>query len=278
MGATFSPQTRQPVVFLPHGGGPWPFVKLGWENQPGYKAEYESLYAYLQSVAQASPTPPKAILVISGHWEARVPTVQTSPQPSLLFDYYGFPPEAYQITWPAPGAPELAARVRSLCEAAGFATAADADRGYDHGTFIPLKVTWPQANIPTIQLSLVAGLDAGLHVRLGQALAPLRDEGILILGSGMSYHNLRELFDPSAAIPVAEAFDTWLQAAATAAPATRDEALIAWQAAPGARRAHPREEHLLPLMVIAGAAGDDRLHTAWTGTFLGSRISAFGTN
>ncbi len=274
---TTKAQSRMPVVFLPHGGGPWPFVKIGWENAPGYQAEYDSLYAYLQSVAHSTPTPPKAILVISGHWETRVPTVQTHPQPPLLYDYHGFPPESYEITWPTPGSPELAARVRTLLEHAGFASAEDAARGYDHGTFIPLKVVWPEAKIPTIQLSLVATLDADTHIRLGKALAPLRDEGVLIVGSGMTYHNLRELFDRDTAVPVAEAFDAWLQAATTAAPAARDAALTAWESAPGARRAHPREEHLIPLMVVAGAAGDDVLSTAWSGTFLGSRITAFAT-
>lgn len=268
---------RMPVIFLPHGGGPWPFVKLGWENAPGYKDEYNSLYTYLQSVAKRVPLPPKAVLVVSGHWETRVPTVQTNPNPPLLFDYYGFPPEAYELTWPAPGSPELAARVRALLEHAGFPTAEDPERGYDHGTFVPLKVTWPEANIPVVQLSLVAGLDPALHLRLGKALAPLRDEGILIVGSGMTYHNLREMFDREQAAAVADAFDAWLQAAATAAPAARDAALAAWTAAPGARRAHPREEHLIPLHVIAGAAGDDVLRTAWSGTFLGARISAFET-
>jgi len=269
--------TRQPAVFLPHGGGPWPFVKLGWENAPGYKAEYDSLYGYLQSVAASSPTPPKAILVISGHWEASVPTVQTNANPPLLFDYYGFPPEAYELTWPAPGSPALAARVRALLQAAGLPSAEDGERGFDHGTFIPLKVIWPEADVPTIQLSLVAGLDPETHVRLGRALAPLRDEGVLIIGSGMSYHNLRELFDREAAAPVAEAFDAWLREAATAAPARRDAALIGWETAPFARRAHPREEHLIPLHVIAGAAGDDPLHVAWSDTYLGTRISAFAT-
>ena len=274
---TTNTSARQPVVFLPHGGGPWPFVTLGWENAPGYKAEYDSLYAYLQSVATQSPAPPKAILVISGHWEERVPTVQTHPAPPLLYDYYGFPPEAYEITWPAPGSPALAARVRALLEAAGFPSAEDAERGFDHGTFVPLKVTWPEARIPTIQLSLVAGLDPETHLRLGRALAPLRDEGVLIVGSGMSYHNLREMFDRERAIPVAEAFDAWLQDAVARPPAERDAALAAWTQAPGGRRAHPREEHLIPLHVIAGAAGDDRLQTAWSGTFLGVRITAFAT-
>lgn len=269
--------SRMPVVFLPHGGGPWPFVKIGWENQPGYQAEYDSLYAYLQSVARSAPVTPKAILVISGHWETRVPTVQTHPRPPLLYDYHGFPPESYEITWPAPGSPELAARARALLEQAGFPTAEDAARGYDHGTFIPLKVTWPEADIPTVQLSVMASLDPEAHIRMGKALEPLRDEGVMIVGSGMSYHNLRELFDRNAAAPVAEAFDAWLQEAVTGTPAARHAALTAWAAAPGARRAHPREEHLIPLHVIAGAAGDDVLRTAWSGTFLGARITAFAT-
>jgi aromatic ring-opening dioxygenase catalytic subunit (LigB family) len=264
-----------PVSFIPHGGGPWPFVKLGWENAPGYQAEYDSLYAYLQSVARLPKTPPKAVLVISGHWEERVPTVQTHPQPPLLFDYYGFPQEAYELTWPAPGSPELATRVREVLEGAGFATAEDAERGFDHGAFVPLKVVWPEPKIPTIQLSLVAGLSPETHLRLGRALAPLRDEGVFIVGSGMSYHNLREMFDRERAAPVAEAFDAWLRNAAAKPAAERDAALAHWAEAPGAKRAHPREEHLIPLLVIAGAAGEDALRLAWSGTFLGVRISGF---
>ena len=204
---------RMPVAFAPHGGGPWAFVKLGWEDQPGYKAEHESLFRYLESVAQLPKTAPKAVLVISGHWEEYVPTVQTNPNPPLLYDYFGFPPEAYQIQWPAPGSPALATRVRTLLADAGFGTAEDAERGFDHGTFIPLKVIWPNAEITTIQLSLVGGLDPQTHLRLGRALAPLRDEGVFIVGSGMSYHNLREMFDRERAIPVAEAFDAWLREA-----------------------------------------------------------------
>ncbi|HEX2612749.1 MAG TPA: class III extradiol ring-cleavage dioxygenase [Fibrobacteria bacterium] len=265
--------TRMPVAFVPHGGGPWPFVKIGWNDQ----AEFDSLHGYLQSVAHLPKVAPKAVLVISGHWEARVPTVQSHPNPPLLFDYYGFPPEAYQITWPAPGSPVLADRVRAVLEAAGFQAAEDAERGYDHGTFVPLKVTWPEPAFPIIQLSLIAGLSPEAHLRLGQALAPLRDEGVYIVGSGMSYHNLREMFDRERAIPVAEAFDAWLREAATLPPKDRDAALARWAEAPGARRAHPREEHLIPLLVIAGAAGEDPLRLAWNGTFMGVRISAFET-
>lgn len=276
-GSTLNPMTtsRMPVAFLPHGGGPWPFVKLGWENAPGYREETESLYAYLQSVAKLPKTPPKALLVVSGHWETRVPTVQTHPNPPMLYDYYGFPPEAYRIEWPAPGSPVLAARVREALEAAGFQTAEDDERGYDHGAFVPLKVAYPNADVPAIQLSLVAGLSPETHLRMGRALAPLRDEGVFIVGSGMSYHNLRDMFDPERAIPVAEAFDAWLREAATLPAKDRDEALVRWTEAPGARSAHPREEHLIPLMVVAGAAGEDRLRPSWNGTFLGVRISGF---
>src|SRR5690606_38607398 len=128
----------------------------------------------------------------------------------LLFDYYGFPPEAYQITWPPPGSPVLAARVREVLEAAGFQAAEAPERGYDHGTFVPLKVTWPEPPVPVVQLSLIAGLSPEAHLRLGRALAPLREEGVFLVGSGMTYHNLREMFDPAKAVPVAEAFDAWL--------------------------------------------------------------------
>jgi aromatic ring-opening dioxygenase catalytic subunit (LigB family) len=262
---------RMPVAFVPHGGGPWPFVDIGWND----KAEYDSLFGYLQSVAKLPKAAPKALLVISGHWETRVPTVQTHPNPPLLYDYHGFPPEAYALTWPAPGSPTLAARVRELLGRAGFATAEDPERGFDHGTFIPLKVTYPNAGVPTVQLSLVGGLDPQTHLRLGQALAPLRDEGVFIIGSGMTYHNLREMFDPARAVPVAEAFDAWLRDAATRPAEERDAALADWALAPMARRAHPREEHLIPLLVVAGAAGGDALRRAWNGTFLGARLSAF---
>jgi aromatic ring-opening dioxygenase catalytic subunit (LigB family) len=258
-------KTRMPVAFFPHGGGPWPFVDLGI----GSKAELDALAAYLRSIHQ----PAKALLVVSAHWEEAVPTVMTSEHPPMLYDYYGFPPEAYEITWPAPGHPALASRVRDLLGAAGFETKADPERGYDHGTFVPLKLAYPDANVPVVQLSLKQGLDPREHLAMGRALAPLRDEGVYIVGSGMTYHNLRA-FAPSAK-PVSEAFDTWLSAAATSAPKERDERLSEWSAAPSARLAHPREEHLLPLMVIAGAAGDDRGVRAYDGTIRDLRLSAY---
>lgn len=259
---------RMPVVFAPHGGGPWPFVDVGFA-----KSEVDQLAAYLRSLRDLPKVTPKALLVISAHWEEAVPTVMTSPKPPMLYDYYGFPPESYAISWPAPGNPQLAARTQALLGAAGFKTAADDKRGFDHGTFVPFKLTYPDANVPTVQLSLKAGLDPAEHLAIGRALAPLRDEGVFILGSGMTYHNLRAFRDPRA-IPVSEAFDSWLREAAVKPAEERDRLLTAWATAPAARQAHPREEHLLPLMVVAGAAGADRGHIAYNGSMSGMRLSA----
>lgn len=198
----------------------------------------------------------------------------TSEHPPLLFDYDGFPPESYKLTWPAPGSPPLASRVRALLEGAGLKTGEDATRGFDHGAFVPFKVTWPNAEIPTIQLSLKQGLDPAVHLAMGRALQPLRDEGVLILGSGMTFHNLRAFGDPRAPA-VARSFDAWLVEAATARNPKRDQQLLGWERAPAARQAHPREEHLIPLMVVAGAAGDDEGKLAWSGTMFGCQLSAF---
>jgi aromatic ring-opening dioxygenase catalytic subunit (LigB family) len=262
--------TRLPVAYIPHGGGPWPFVEMGM----GERHELDALTAYLAGLPALTPTRPRALLVISAHWEEPVPTVMTSERPPLLFDYYGFPPAAYELTWPAPGEPTVAARVQELLRGAGFSPAANATRGFDHGTFVPLKVAYPAADLPTVQLSLKRGLDPAEHLALGKALAPLRDEGVFIVGSGMSYHNMRG-FRRGAGRSDSETFDAWLRTAATAAPASRTQLLSAWAAAPAARAAHPREEHLLPLMVIAGAADDDLGRIAYNDTFADVRLSAF---
>jgi aromatic ring-opening dioxygenase catalytic subunit (LigB family) len=260
---------RMPVVYLPHGGGPWPFVDLGMD-----RAEFDSLAGYLRSVTSLPRTPPKALLVISAHWEEAVPTVQTAANPPLLYDYSGFPPESYSISWPAPGSPALATRVRTLLNAAGFNSAADAQRGFDHGTFVPLKLTYPNADLPTIQLSLKAGLDPTEHLAIGKALAPLRDEGVFIVGSGMSYHNMRG-FVGGRGRTDSQTFDAWLSETATLDAAARDARLAAWAQAPAARLAHPREEHLLPLMVIAGAAGHEVGTVGFSGHVLGTKVSAY---
>src|SRR5450432_2997622 len=262
-------QARMPVVFLPHGGGPWPFVDVGL----GARGELDALAAYLKSVADVPAARPKALLVISAHWEEAVPTVMSAAQPPMLYDYYGFPPESYEITWPAPGEPALAARVRELLSAAGIASAENTQRGFDHGTFVPLKLAYPKADVPTVQLSLKRGLDPAEHLALGRALAPLRDEGVFIVGSGMTFHNLRA-FGPQSRV-AAEQFDGWLRGAASLEPSSRDRLLTDWAQAPAARQAHPREEHLIPLMVIAGAAGTDRGQLAYNGKILDLRLSAY---
>jgi aromatic ring-opening dioxygenase catalytic subunit (LigB family) len=264
-----SGRERMPLVYIPHGGGPWAFVDIGFP-----KDECAALAGYLHSVRAVPKTPPKAVMVISAHWEETVPTVMTSDRPPILYDYYGFPPESYQITWPAPGDPKLASRVRELLGAGGFQTAADPKRGFDHGTFIPLKLTYPAADVPTVQLSLKAGLDPEEHLAMGRALAPLRDEGVFIIGSGMTFHNLRAFGDPRSR-PVSEAFDAWLRETAPLDAPERDRRLAQWSHAPSARLAHPREEHLLPLMVVAGAAGTDRGTVAYDGTVMGLRVSGY---
>src|SRR5579871_160361 len=134
---------RMPVVYLPHGGGPWPFVDVGL----GSPAELDALASYLRSLRELPAARPKAVLAVSAHWEEAVPTVMTSASPPMLYDYYGFPPESYRITWPAPGDPALAERVRSLLGAAGFPSEVDPKRGFDHGTFVPLKLTYPDADV-----------------------------------------------------------------------------------------------------------------------------------
>jgi aromatic ring-opening dioxygenase catalytic subunit (LigB family) len=258
-----------PVAFIPHGGGPWPFVEMGLPPE-----EVAELKGYLRSVRQLPSAPPRALLVVSAHWEEPVPTLMTAAHPPMLYDYYGFPPESYEITWPAPGDPLLAREVQDLLTAAGFKTGGDPARGFDHGTFVPLKVTYPDADVPAVQLSLMRGLNPAQHIAMGRALAPLRDQGIFIVGSGMTFHNLRAFGDPRAAA-YAEAFDDWLRAVMQLGPAERARGLTEWSTAPAARIAHPREEHLIPLIVATGAAGDDPARLAYDGTFGGTRLSAF---
>jgi aromatic ring-opening dioxygenase catalytic subunit (LigB family) len=227
---------------------------------------------YLRGLRDLPKERPRALLSISAHWEEPAATVMTSAAPPMLYDYYGFPASAYELRWPAPGDPALAARVQALLAAAGLESAADATRGFDHGTFVPFMLTYPEADLPTIQLSLIRGLDPRAHLALGRALAPLRDEGVFIVGSGMSYHNMRG-FGP-AGRAASLAFDGWLRETTALGPEKRDDRLTAWAEAPSARAAHPREEHLLPLMVVAGAAGADRGHVAYEDTLFGVQISA----
>ncbi len=243
---------RQPTMYLPHGGGPCFF--MDWTMGPA--DTWDRTAEFLRGIAASLPEKPKALLVISAHWEEDKPTVMSGTAPPLLFDYHGFPKHTYELTWPAPGSPALAARVVELLLASGIEAQKNDSRGFDHGVFVPLKVAFPEAQIPTVQLSLRASLDPAEHLAIGRALAPLRDEGVLIIGSGMSYHNMRGFMTGSGSRD-SKRFDEWLSATVTKAPRERDDLLQDWARAPAARASHPREEHLIPLMVAAGAAGED---------------------
>ena len=238
-----------PTMFISHGGGPWPWIDE-------MRREFARTAAWLAALPKTLPEQPVAILSVSGHWEEHDFTVSSAAQPPMIYDYYNFPPHTYQIKYGAQGSPAVAARVSELLGNAGIAHRVDASRGFDHGTFVPLGVMYPHADVPVVSMSLRANLDAREHLRMGAALQPLRDEGVLIIGSGLSYHNLRA-FGP-AAKETSAAFDDWLQRAlAPANFAERARALASWESAPAARQAHPREEHLLPLMVAVGAAEND---------------------
>lgn len=222
------------------------------------------------------PQTPAAVLIITAHWEAPDFTLCAAATPGMLHDYSGFPDATYRIRYAAPGAPALAARAAALLQAAGIGTALDERRGFDHGTFVPMYAMYPQADMPVLQCSLRRGLDPAEHLAAGRALAPLREEGVLIVGSGSSYHNM-QVHGPSAFGP-SQAFDAWLQQVLVGAnPANREAALLGWEKAPAARHAHPREEHLLPLMVAAGAAaGEAGLCIFREERFFGtSTVSAF---
>jgi aromatic ring-opening dioxygenase catalytic subunit (LigB family) len=255
-----------PSYYIPHGGGPCFFM----DDPTG---AWTGMAAFLRGLPDALPATPKAILVVSGHWETRGFALTSGLQPPLVFDYYGFPPHTYQLRYDAPGAPALAEQAAQLLREAGFFARLDPARGFDHGVFVPLKVALPEARIPVVELSLDASLDAGMHLAAGRALASLRNEGVLILGTGMSFHNLRALGDPRALQPSMQ-FDNWLNASVGAPAAARALALTHWHEAPAAGICHPRHEHLLPLMVAAGAAhgAGQRVYNEQV---LGSMISGF---
>jgi aromatic ring-opening dioxygenase catalytic subunit (LigB family) len=243
--------SKLPTYFLSHGGGPWPWLK---EEMPFY----DELERSLQAIPRQIGVLPKAILVISGHWENSEFSVMASAHPPMLYDYSGFPEKTYQIKYPAPGAPELAAKVQKLIQGAGFSAHLDKERGFDHGTFAPLYAMYPQANVPVIQLSLRSDYDPEAHFKVGRALAPLREEGVLIVGSGLSFHNMRAIRQPGAAGPASRQFDEWLQKTLVhSTPEQRSKNLLHWAQAPAARVAHPQEDHLIPLMVVVGAAENE---------------------
>ncbi len=244
-------QVLMPVLCVPHGGGPLPIL-----GEPSN----DDIAAFLKRIGASLPKP-KAVLVVSAHWETDVPTVLSVATPALLFDYYGFPAEAYEFTYPVTGAQALAEEVRSLLTTEFGECEVDTQRGLDHGVFVPLMLMYPEADVPVVQISMLTSLDPKDHIRMGLCLQRLRAEGVLILGSGMSFHNMRDMMSGAAnkhSAALAREFDHWLVDTMTSndiGPEKREALLVDWERAPAARFSHPREEHLLPLYVCAGAAG-----------------------
>lgn len=239
----------QNVLFLSHGGGPLPLL--------GDHAHAE-MVASLELIAKKMATP-SAIVVISAHWETDLPAITHAAKPELIYDYGGFPDEAYDIEYPAPGEPALAEQIFASLGSNAIEALLDDKRGFDHGLFVPLKIMYPNANIPCVQVSMLRNLDPARHIELGKALAHLEYDDLLIIGSGFSFHNMRAFFTPDTDENRAqnEAFEHWLIDTCGNRhmdESERTERLINWASAPHARYCHPREEHLLPLHVCYGVA------------------------
>ena len=243
-------------------------------NRPASDPMWQSMQDYLAQLIERLPERPRAMLIVSAHWEEPDFTVHKGDRPELLFDYYNFPPHTYSLNWNAPGAPELADRVAGLLREAGFPVAEERERGWDHGVFIPMKVARPQADIPVVQLSLRHDLDPAAHIAAGHALEPLRDEGVVIIGSGMSFHNMR-VQDSQARTPSLLWHAALNDAVMDDDPQRRSARVAAWDQLPEARFAHPREEHLLPLMVAVGAGGSDPARLDYDDAVRGWPVSAY---
>lgn len=241
---------RSNIIYLSHGGGPLPV--LG-------DASHDKMIEFMRKIP-SEISKPDAIIVFSAHWEENVVTIQSGEKPSMMYDYYGFPKEAYDIKYPCKGDKKLAIKISNLLESAGLNCRLDDKRPYDHGSYIPLMMMYPDADIPVVQVSLHHNLDSKTHLSIGKALRPLLDENLLIIGSGFSFHNMRN-FDFSARNAVDALNDQFQNGLIQICceeldESARIEALIKWENISGARYCHPREEHLLPLMVCAGMAGD----------------------
>ena len=231
---------------------------------------------YLRNAAASLPSKPRAIVLVSAHWLEPQFTVTSAKNPSLIYDYYGFPPHTYELKYPANGHPELADQVVSIFHGAGIPSNINPHRGFDHGVFIPIKLIFPDADIPIVQLSLQQSLDPQVHLQAGKALESLRNQDVLIIGSGMSFHNMRAYGNPQFR-SVSDEFDDWLTKAVVSDPTERWKLLQAWESAPHARLCHPprAEEHLIPLMVVAGAAGNEAGKKVFSDRVLETTLSAF---
>ncbi len=268
MSSQNDPQNKAQIVYFSHGGGPLPIL-----GDPGHQAMVDFMHRLPVRLRK-----PEAIVVISAHWEESAATLLGASHPPMFYDYYGFPAAAYEITYSAPGSPELATRIAGLLNKNNLPARIDAQRGFDHGLFIPLKLMYPQADIPALQLSLLRGLNPSAHIALGKALQELAQENILVVGSGFSFHNLRAFSWQGMSAPDAanDGFQNWLidVCVSPISQAEREQRLIGWEQAPSARYCHPREEHLLPLHVCAGLAGKPA-ELIFDDYILGKRAVAF---
>ena len=260
-----------PIIYLPHGGGPLPL--LGESNHKG-------LIEFIKQLGAKVPQP-DSIIVVSAHWEEETVSVSSHLTPPMIYDYYGFSPESYQIEYSAPGNYELALNIVDKLKRFGINAKTDDKRGFDHGTFVPLKLLFPQANIPVVQLSLNSDLNPESQIQLGECIAELANQNILIIGSGMSFHNLNVLMsnDPKV-LQKSQQFDDWLNVSVLSKELDWQQKqlrLINWQEAPHARFAHPREEHLMPLHVCFGAAKKlgFKAKSIFNQIFLNTRVSGF---
>jgi len=267
---TSSDSIRMPTWFIPHGGGPCFF--MDW-NPPH---AWHKMADFLKNLSTTLPRQPKAIVMVSAHWLEPQISVTSGVQPSLIYDYYGFPPHTYELKYPAAGQPALAEKIVADLKTAGIPSASDAQRGFDHGMFIPMLLMFPQADIPVVQMSLHNSLDPAQHLAVGEALQNLRSQDVLIIGSGMSFHNMRAYGNKQYS-PISDLFDEWLTHAASATPTERTQLLTNWVQAPHARDCHPprAEEHLIPLMTVAGAAGNDLGRKVFSDRVLETTLSAF---
>ena len=258
-------QPRMPVAYISHGGGPCFF--MDWDPP----REWDGLRAALEGIGPSLPSQPTAIVVVTAHWASHDVAVDSGATPGLIYDYGGFPAHTYQLTYPAPGSPVVANEIDSLLTAAGIPHHLEPAHGWDHGVFIPLKVMFPDAQIPVVAVSVLADFDPLAHLELGRALAPLRDQGVLIIGSGSSFHHFGNFGREEFAVP----FDHWLHLTLDQPEHQRWESLVHWTDAPHARKAHGREEHLLPLMVVVGAAGADAAHSIFNQRVMSTTMSCW---
>lgn len=258
---------RLPTLFISHGS-----PMLAIQDSPARQ--------FLQQLGASLPRP-KAVLIASAHWETRgAPAVSMVAHPATIHDFGGFPSALFEIDYPAPGAPAVAERAAELIGQAGFSVNRSADRGLDHGAWVPLRLVYPEADIPVFQLSILRGATPAEHEKLGRSLSALRDEGVLVIGSGSLTHNLYEFRGQGINAPVPDwvsDFGTWMH---TMLNAQQREALLDYRRqAPFAERNHPTEEHLLPLYVAMGAAGEEaraeRIHASYEYGVLTMDVYAF---